>query len=621
MLMEEQTRRRMLQFAAAAGALGLAGCIGDDDDVVDPDDDDDTTVPDDDDDDTADDADDVDDTDDEEPDVPFVEDAVFVSQRFHDKDPEEMQQNPYAPNPMGIRYWVDEAQLFNEVTGEWIPLVVSDWEVDDDVIRLHVADDYTWSDGSQLDAYDVATNYGIEVYFFMAEEDGVGEGMAQWIRDVRVVDDFTVELDLYEQFAGINPDIVAHDIFDWNFFIRLPYDRFGQYYEDFREADTTEERDDIRVALTEDRWTHEDDSFKTHSIFQIENFTEAGWELSVNEDYRTADRLNWSQFEGPVGIDEGDAFRAGLLSLARGGEADRDVAPDNMSLISRGESDWGRGLAMNLNHEWYENVNVRKFLACVIDRQNFVDIIWPGGTGNPVVTGLPVLYEDLWVGDVKDDFEPYPHDYDVAAGYLEEAGFYEEDGTWYTHTDEEFAPEVKVNEWDTDQGRLIGNELLAFGLNAEVRTLEVSTYFDDLDEGNFQLATDSWGAIALPVPFHDFQTPFTGARRREGFGVPQVIEIPMPIGDVDGSLEEIDLDEIFAEMLVADEDTYREHTQLLSWAFNQFLPITQWGSFPSAIWVDDEHWDWPAEGDDRWFVGEETGFFKQGFPTANPDAW
>ena len=108
-------------------------------------------------------------------------------------DPEQVTQNAY-----------DYLHKRSADGAEWVPQLATEWEqIDEYTTRFHLRDDVYFHDGTQLTAEDVAHHYqrildGTEEEYILRAQ------YADWIADIEVVDEFTVD------FTSETPDALKH---------------------------------------------------------------------------------------------------------------------------------------------------------------------------------------------------------------------------------------------------------------------------------------------------------------------------------------------------------------------------------------------------------------------------
>jgi peptide/nickel transport system substrate-binding protein len=169
-------------------------------------------------------------------------------------------------------------------------------------------------------------------------------------------------------------------------------------------------------------------------------------------------------------------------------------------------------VGLNLRDPLLSDVRVRQALAYAIDRDAIVTHL-RRGFAEPALGLLPRL---SWA--FADDLFPYPHDPQLARGLLDAAGYPDPDGAG---PGTRFSLSLKVSniEFNRLQSSVMQRDLLAVGIQLDVRTYEFATLYADVLSGNFQLYTLQWTAGSLADPdilrrvFHSKQTPPAGFNR------------------------------------------------------------------------------------------------------------
>jgi len=148
-------------------------------------------------------------------------------------------------------------------------------------------------------------------------------------------------------------------------------------------------------------------------------------------------------------------------------------------------------LMMNNDHPVLGDVRVRRAIAHAVDRETIVAAKFDGRAR--LATGL--LPESHWAyaGEVR----RYGYDPERARALLDEAGFPDPDGPG-GEPRLRLTYKTSANQFRLALARIIAAQLLEVGIEVEVRSFEFGTFFTDIKQGNFELASMQTAAITEP---------------------------------------------------------------------------------------------------------------------------
>lgn len=151
-----------------------------------------------------------------------------------------------------------------------------------------------------------------------------------------------------------------------------------------------------------------------------------------------------------------------------------------------------------------KDVRVRRAIAHAVDRGRIIEAKFHG-FAVPATGLLPPMH---W--SYEDEVDTYDYDPDRARRLLDEAGYPDPDGPGGQ-------PRMKLSyKTSADQfrlalARLIASQLAEVGIELDVRSFEFHTFFADIKQGNYQIATMQTAAITDPdwmfTYFHSSRIP------------------------------------------------------------------------------------------------------------------
>lgn len=286
--------------------------------------------------------------------------------------------------------------------GTYEPVLAESWDVSDDLktYTFHIREGVTWHDGEVFDAEDVKFTFDI----YMNPEAGAsGHGLwAANVKEVRMIDQYTIELETYEVFAPaiyrfarriILPEHILGDVdpaaLRANSFSKQPIgtgpfkivewvdDEYIQYeaYDDYWEGSPA--LDSILFRVIPDKST---------GIAALE----AGEvHLIEQQIYRTSLVQNYDRLKN---------------------DSDLEVTVDPPTGVNY--------LTLNLEHPILNNKFVRKALAHAIDLDGIIDGPYAG-----LAVGFSQRYSQLLEGYYNPDVKSYEYNIETAKEFMELAGY------------------------------------------------------------------------------------------------------------------------------------------------------------------------------------------------------
>lgn len=149
---------------------------------------------------------------------------------------------------------------------------------------------------------------------------------------------------------------------------------------------------------------------------------------------------------------------------------------------------------------------------------------------------------------------------------------------------------------------MISNHLMEFGIEMDHYVEEMPTWQAQVEQNNeFDMTFHmNYGVADDRHPYSDLEEDFYHPDRglfenRDMFD--SEVEVP-EVGNPDGEMVTIDLEETLEAMAVADEDGLVDYTTELAWAHNYLLPAVTVAPGAGHFWVNAGEWDFDVDDDD-----------------------
>lgn len=524
---------------------------------------------------------------------------------------------------------------FHEPSNDFIPGILDDWEVTDETVTAHFDGDYQWSNGEAITAEDLYVHFQIDRYV---------TGWPASIDSVEAVDDETFRINLAEpvneyvflneQLAerGRNAEINAEQYGEW-------VDRFEDAVE---ESDADPEDDDLNeveevVAVAEeltgagdaDPWMLEEPLCSGAFTVSWEDVGDTSVSIYRNENYHRKDEINWTEIRGEYytedqviwqGMRNGDLHFTNSLYYYPP-DVVETMGDDVLEVLNSTNS--GLAAVPQTRDKWLDNYRVRQALMWAINSEQVASNTRPrlGAT-----VDLPHgIYQgaDDWLGDLQEDmtdYAPTESDTETAARILEEEGFSQEDGEWYTPDGERFSVPVYTStdtSW-ANYGETVHANLEDFGIQSDLNTANQDIHWgENYTAGNYEGLAIAWHWGGDAYPYNGYDLSFRATHERTGHGWPKPpesdnpgeVELP-PVGDPDGDLETYDVDDLLGELETnVSAEREEEVIRTLAWIFNQSMIKLHSEERESQNFFNTADWDLPEEGDEEYDVLEPDTFW------------
>lgn len=521
-------------------------------------------------------------------------DGEFVN--WMQQNPDSAQYNTFNPNNVANNVnevLFDPLAGFNQQTNEWDFLIADELNVGADAATLTLSEDWTWHDGEDLTADDIVTQFRIAEY--------AGNAVWDYLTGVSASGDYEVT---FEIDGDVNQDILRNHILGTT--ISAPDGVFGEKLQAVEDAGEDEQDSVLAEEILE--WGWEDPV--GNGPFELADSITQRVELEGFDEHPAAGDLNFDTYRFEyLGTEEmPQAAISDQVVGASGANSvvtHRDQLSDNMEFVTYTGFD-GDGHFFQFDDDLTGNQYFRKAYMHLIDQVEMNNTVRTPGTEeynwlpHTLQTGMMEDQAEQYLDDdVRDGFEDYEGGAERAEELLLEGGFTKSGGNWQLPNGDAAELEIIVVEGNpslTGQAGFVEEQMNDFGIPTNVRATEFSAYFDAYANGDFQVTIWLWGG-GLPNPYFHFSSWLTDIGNSIGF--PETVEVPMPVGDPDGSMEEVNPREILAEVgSSTDEEQTQELIQELAWIFNQTAPLLQG---VDALWsalINRDGWNWPESDTD-----------------------
>lgn len=601
-----ESRRRYIKAIGAAGGIGaLAGCLGggDDDDGVGGDPVTGEPAP------------------DEFPQV----DTALVS-RF-DTPPNDVQFNYYNPNNQAT---YSEFLLYSPIAwystqeGEYFPFLAEDWEwlEEGEHFRLHIGDFWTWHNGDQLTAEDVATQIKLETYL---------GGASSEIESVEVVDDWTVDV--------FTHGTLSNELLEFRLFTmdqpRSVSTSVSEYGDMLEEIESTEEGTDARDEALGAVVQYAEMPPIGTGPFQHADTQEGRIVLEPFEDYpmeqlqQQIEESDHVDYEFPDWALTEPNYPAVYLNHFADGSALRqawfasnvdigsDAPPEDETIIEQYPNTHtmtleptyrGSAMAFDLEHPVWGQVEFRRAMAHAIDVTSIAETTY-GATGfaNTSFSGLPRALVQLHLDNdfVENTLESFvDQDFEAAEAEMQRLvdrhdDFGRDGGTWTHQGDDIVVPLAAPSTVSTHMNamRQLQSWLGQVGFEAEIEGTEGAIFWSEtMPSGDWEVAQNYFGG-AQPHPYFAYRnTWISGFLIEDTHNPPETVEVP-PIGEDSGS-ETVNVAELTEELATPiSDDRQREIIEQLAWAWNQFMPYVPYAERHDAWMLTMERFHFPHPDD------------------------
>jgi len=388
--------------------------------------------------------------------------------------------NPFSPNALHSTYggFYETLVFANTIEGDVEPWLAQEfyWEDDLQTLIFELEEDVYWNDGEKFTANDVEFTLSLGREHDAIHQAGIWD---QGLTEVNALDDYTVEF----KFDEVNTTVLA----DVGGIYIVPEHIWSDV------EDPVEFENDYPVGTGP--FMYEEGSF-TEMSYSLERNPDY-WQLG--EDGEPLPYIDGVQYKGATGNEQ-----ASMMIIT--GEVDWGtyfIPNIDRNFVQRDPENhhyWlpeGNLVYLNLNNErWpFENRNVRRALAKVLDKERMTEVMGSGAIPAPQ-SGVKSAFDD-WVPESAQEQKV---DVDVvkARELLEEEGFSENDEGTYVKDGEELSFELYVPSGWTDwinAAENIATQLELAGINIDIEQVAwPSPFNDNIINGDYKMSfsfTDS----------------------------------------------------------------------------------------------------------------------------------
>jgi peptide/nickel transport system substrate-binding protein len=512
--------------------------------------------------------------------------------------PADMHWNLYNPSNLAgpTKNWVLEFMLgFRQGDATFVPSPLFDeLSIEGTTMTITVTEGVTWHDGDPITASDVVTQVKMDI--FMQQPPG------DVIETAQALNEREVEIDLKTE----NREIVL-GTYAGRYF-HASENQYGEFVTQFENAGSESERESIREEVA---------SFEAEENgagpFTITEATAQKFTGEVHDGHPASEALQGVTFEATK-----TTGNQGILQMGISGKTDyigpivlseSDLAqlPDHFQINPTSNLS-GFGLFWNHTNEHIARPEFRRAIAYLADREQMAKdaagLKFKAPVGVPTgISGVRKGIPERWVGDALSEFTAYERSTDRAAQLLESAGYTKQDGEWVGPNGSPVSLRIVLPGGWTDwvpPGETLGSQLDNFGIQTDVEIVDAPTWNGEtVPNGDFDITPRFWGG-GRPHPFFGFRT-LTASSDAAAANLPTSVEVPMPVGDPDGTTTDVDIE---AKTQQIPETSGAEAEQLvreLAWAVNQSLPVLPIMEKVGAVWWSTDGWEVPS-ADNKWMT-------------------
>lgn len=494
-----------------------------------------------------------------------------------------------------------------------------DIDQDNGVITMSLHDDWQWTTGDEVTADDATMHLNI---WRLLNFDSV---LWSNIDQIYAEDDKTAVIEV----GNLNTEYASRMILTADRKFQPPREVNGEgtvwleYLERLQDASGEDAITEIDQELNSDE-DYAIEETPTCGPWEITNSTSTVAELVPNDGF-----YNDVSFRGRIENFDAGGGRAQPISACLSGNIEAGPLPqpehieqiqsnDNMENVIR-TGTAVQGLTFNWNTsadgvpDVYTDPKFRQGIAYVLNNEEIGRAHPTRSTAIQRADGVFFNVEET-LPNIHDQLRSYETDHEQATALLEEAGLTQEDGTWMYDGEPLTINHISpaYHHWPTT-GQATMGQLNEFGFET---SFSVNENFNSIYFGR---SDDTWNSLRTHI---DALTPSSYLTQTFGGNsmmyFPETIEVPMPIGEWEGDMTEINVREEVDGLAQLTGDDYTEQVERLAWVFNYTLPsiptnVENWGMM---YWTDE--WNWPDKDDPLWGVNYTNRTFMS-IPAMSPN--
>jgi len=517
--------------------------------------------------------------------------------------PSDVHWNNYNPTSLAgaTRNWVEEYLVgYSQANQEFVPSpILDDLTVDGKTMTITVADGVTWHSGNEITAEDIVTRIKLDQI--------MNQPISDVVNSAKTTSKKVAELSLDTENKDIALGVLAGEYFN------TPTSVYGDFITRFEDAGSDDERDAIRGEIV---------GFTTEEIgsgpFKITEATSRRFTAEPHEGHPAYDAIQDITLEATK-----TTGNQGILQMAIADEIDYigpvvlsadalSQIPDHFQRFPTSNLN-GHGLFWNHENKHIARRKFRQAIAFVTDRkriaENAAGLNFKAPVGTPTgISGVRKGIPESWLGNEIENFTAYKTNTDKAAKLLREADYTKSDGTWHGPNGDPVKLELVYPGGWTDwvnAGQTLNSQLNNFGIQTDLRTVDAPTWNGKtFPNGEFDITPRFWGG-GRPHPFFGFRA-VSNSDNQQNANIPKTVEVPMPVGDPNGSLEEVNMADLTSQIPQSSGEEAKELVLKLAWAVNQSLAVLPIMEKIGNVWWTTDDWQVPSEDDPSMSVNPPT---------------
>lgn len=490
---------------------------------------------------------------------------------------------------------------------DFYPGLAESFEISEDgnEVTIHIAENAKWSDGEDVTAEDIEFSYKV-AYTQAAGAFQLDPGAAGAVGEIEVVDDKTVVFsqapeNAVNTFARGIMDVTVLPAHVWGDVLPADFDTTLETA--LGEGAEAEAARETITGIGEDVLAFDPgDEDVSAGPFVFERATPSDVLLTKNESFYAAEEIAPDEV-----VIKNYTGNQQIWDFVNAGDVDSTIfvatPPDIMSGfesndnvgVAEAYSPVVAGWAFNQSKAPYDDLNVRKALAHIVDRDQAIEVGTPtAGTAPITTTGMHSEAFAEWQGtDNAEELGLDPYEYDQAKGeqYLTDAGFTKDGDTWLLPNGDPWKPTFQVVNGFTDWVAVAENivtQLNEFGIQAQTKTSpDFTVYQEEMAAGKYEMGF--WLLGISPSPYDVYQRIYGVTSGWSVLGNSVDYSPPGENGNWMGGSETYDVDgetvnpgELTVSLKTGALEDKAEDVLKLAKVTNQNLPVIQFWDYSNT---------------------------------------